>query len=962
MRKPIQKIFALSLATFLLFIVKVNAQSKSDVAINYIRSHPLLFHLNPGDVADVRLIDENTDNKTGISHVYLNQFYKGINVYSSVAGIHINSHNEVVYYNSSFQSDLDKKVKRTAPFLSAVASAAKALQHLNISLPNNLLQISPTIDKPAKPNEYLFAKGSIALQDISSQLMFLPSENGQINLVWKVNIYKADAKDWWDVFIDAKSGDVITKINTVVSCNFAPPTQTDLIIKNENSNPYSPDRVTNTDDFNILDRPVEAPSFAARTIVNSPWNLASAAASPFGWLNDGTLSYQYTRGNNVWAYLDTNNINTASSTGAANGGSGLDFNFPIDFTQSPASYTNAATTELFYATNTMHDIWYNYGFNEASRNFQKNNNGKGGVGNDFLDAESQDSRSLTPCVRDNANMATSPDGTSPRMQMYLWSSGANAKINSPTVNTANYPATSSATFGPCIANASVTADVLLADTLDGCTAFKNDSAMAGKIALLYRGTCPFTVKVKNAQNAGAIGVIVINNVSGSPINMGGTDTSIKIPSIMVSDVNGAIIRNIADTTVVNATLNTSTPELDGDLDNGIIFHEYGHGITHRLTGNGSTCMNNAERADEGWSDWYALVLTQKPGDNANTPRTIGTYVLGEPITGVGIRTQPYTYDTTIDSHTYKDVQTSGGEVHTIGEVWCSALWDMYWLMINKYGYDPNLYTGNGGNNKAMQLVIDGLKLQVCSPGFLDSRDAILKADSVDNAAANSCLIWSAFARRGMGFSAKQGSSNNTNDQKDTSDLPPSCSSITLPLTLLSLKASGIDNKINISWQTAAEYNNLGFELQRKSSLTDPFVTVATVAPKGNNGSGAAYSFDDMNVAGNVLYYYQLIQKDKDGRKNYSQVVTAMIHKSLSMNVSVYPNPADKRAYLQFGSGFNKQVSIKISDVFGRTMFNKTFNNVSNSNVELNISNFASGLYQINIDDKTHQATVRIIKK
>ena len=183
-----------------------------------------------------------------------------------------------------------------------------------------------------------------------------------------------------------------------------------------------------------------------------------------------------------------------------------------------------------------------------------------------------------------------------------------------------------------------------------------------------------------------------------------------------------------------------------------------------------------------------------------------------------------------DPHTYTDVKTSGGEVHAIGKVWCSALWDMYWLLINKYGYDSNLYTGTGGNNKAMQLVIDGFLLQVCNPGFFYSRNAILKADSIDNAAVNPCIIWSAFARMGMGFSALQGSSGSTNDQTEAFDLRITCSSV-LPVSFINLKAIAINNKINISWKTSEEYNNAGFDLQRKSSFTDPFITVATVVSK-----------------------------------------------------------------------------------------------------------------------------------
>ena len=959
--KPLQKI-SLPALLVVLFSLQANAQSKSKIAISYIRDHVALLKLNSADVADIRLIDENTDDKTGISHVYLSQFHKGIIVYNAVAGIHINSHNLIVSCRSTFRGNIGQKVITATPSLSAAASATKAFQHLNIPLVKSLANVSPIPGKSYKPNEYRFAKDGIALQDISSELMWFSSATtGQLTLVWKVNIYKADARDWWDVFVDAATGDIISKNNLVISCNFTPPAETDSALATVNTAPYSSDKTTAADDFNVIGRPAEAPSFASRSIINSPWNLAGAAGAPFGWLNDGTTSYTYTRGNNVWAYLDLNNSNTTSIPNSADGGAGLNFNFPIDFTMEPGAYGNAAVTQLFYASNSMHDIWYQYGFNEASRNFQKNNNSKGGSANDAVNAEAQDSRNSAPCVRNNANMSTSADGVSPRMQMYLWSAGANAKINSPAAIAGNHPASSSTTFGPCIATTAISGNVVIANAADGCAAFANAAAISGNIALVDRGTCGFTVKVKNAQLAGAVGVIVVNNVSGAPVTMGGTDATITIPSIMISDADGTAIKTQLGSATVNATLNTVNPELDGDLDNGIIFHEYGHGITHRLTGNGSTCMSNAERGDEGWSDWYALVGTQKPGDNANTARPIGTYVSQQAITGGGIRTRPYSFNMTIDPHTYADVQASGGEVHTIGEVWCSALWDMYWLMISKYGYDPDIYSGAGGNNKSMQLVIDGLKLQVCSPGFLDSRDAILKADTLDNAAANSCLIWNAFARRGMGYSAIQGSSANTNDQTAAFDIPAACSGVVLPVTVVLLKASGTDNNINVSWKTEAEYNNNEFELQRKSSLAEPFVNIATFEAKGINGSGADYSFTDNNVAPNVLYYYQLIQKDKDGKKNFSQVVTAMVHKHFS-NVSIYPNPADKIAFLQFGDRFGNDVSVKISDIFGRIVYNKILTNVVNSKVTLDVSHYAAGIYNISVNDKNGRETLRLVKK
>jgi hypothetical protein len=67
--------------------------------------------------------------------------------------------------------------------------------------------------------------------------------------------------------------------------------------------------------------------------------------------------------------------------------------------------------------------------------------------------------------------------------------------------------------------------------------------------------------------------------------------------------------------------------------------------------------------------------------------------------------------------------------------------------------------------------MDGLKLQTCSPGFVNGRDAILQADSILTGGENACAIWKGFAKRGLGFSASQGSSNSINDGVQAFDLP-----------------------------------------------------------------------------------------------------------------------------------------------------------------------------------------------
>ncbi|WP_107039222.1 T9SS type A sorting domain-containing protein [Brumimicrobium mesophilum] len=76
-----------------------------------------------------------------------------------------------------------------------------------------------------------------------------------------------------------------------------------------------------------------------------------------------------------------------------------------------------------------------------------------------------------------------------------------------------------------------------------CTAATNAAALAGKIAVVYRADCEFGDKVMNAEAAGAIACVIINNVPGAPISMGAgvNGPSVGIPAVMISDVDGATL-------------------------------------------------------------------------------------------------------------------------------------------------------------------------------------------------------------------------------------------------------------------------------------------------------------------------------------------------------------------------------------------------------------------------------------
>ncbi|MGH9848895.1 MAG: M36 family metallopeptidase, partial [Blastocatellia bacterium] len=185
-----------------------------------------------------------------------------------------------------------------------------------------------------------------------------------------------------------------------------------------------------------------------------------------------------------------------------------------------------------------------------------------------------------------------------------------------------------------------------------------------------------------------------------------------------------------------------TPQLDGDFDQGVIIHELTHGLSNRLVFNASGLSGlQAGGMGEGWSDYFGLVLLRSEADDLN-----GTYPVGQYVTNNqarGIRRFPYSANPQVFPLTFKDIALRN-QVHAIGEIWCNTLLEMRALLIQRYGYQE-------GQRQSIQLVVDGLKLTPRSPTFVDARNAILLADRVNNRSANQCLLWQAFAKRGLGF-------------------------------------------------------------------------------------------------------------------------------------------------------------------------------------------------------------------
>ncbi|KAJ2226557.1 hypothetical protein GGF40_002552 [Coemansia sp. RSA 1286] len=474
---------------------------------------------------------------------------------------------------------------------SSYISVKEALKRLSHHLKDDLLphQLSK-VDIDASTN--LDGEPEIALNGlpssfavdgkVSAQAALLRLDDGSLVETWDMTVEQDD--HWWNAQINARTG----KVDALVD--------------------WSNNYVAEPEAYRVYPWQVPDPSLGERVLIENP---SDPKASPKGWSR-----HNQTSGNNVFAqsnpdggYQWQHNFRPTSAERV--------FDYGLDLKSQPSSYIEAAITQLFYTNNFMHDLFYHYGFDEASGNFQDENFSGKGKGNDAVIANAQDGSGYN-----NANFATPPDGRHPKMRMYVW--------------------------------------------------------------------------------------------------------------------------------------DLTQPYRDGDLEQGIVVHEYTHGISIRLTGGpaNSNCLSYGESGGmgEGWGDIFATIIRLTADSTRDDDIPMGAYSANR-----GIRKYPYSTSLKTNPSTYGIMNGPAyWEVHAKGEVWAEIYYEVLWNLIDAHGFSDDLFSHDmtKGNTLALQLLVDGMKLQPCMPNFIDARDAILLADRQLTGGDNQCLIWKGFAKRGLGVDAE----------------------------------------------------------------------------------------------------------------------------------------------------------------------------------------------------------------
>lgn len=584
--------------------------------------------------------------------------------------------------------------------------------------------------------------------------------------------------DMYTTVVDAVRGQILFRKNLTESHPFSYRVYADAALRpmdGPNGNDEIPDR-TGT--------PVVPPrDFEAARLLTLDY---AGIPTQDPWMEVGATE---TRGNNADAYVDLNSPDGLNGDDFRAEITDVDtFDHPFDpelAADANDAQRKASIVHAFYVVNWLHDDFYANGFDEVAGNGQRDNYGRGGRDRDELRVEIQDYSGTN-----NANMSTPSDGARPRMQMYRWSGSTREALRgvSPASLATDYD-TAAASFGP--SDYDLTAEVVnVVDsggfiTADACDLpIVNAGDLVGKIAVVSRGNCEFLDKVQNVESAGAVGVIIVDNVSAA--GAFGIGTSIDpppqtIPTHSMTLQDGTDMRTaMASGTVEMRLARDGQRTFGSSLDTLVVAHEWGHYISNRLIANSSGLYNRQGRGmGEGWADFHGLLTTVEASDLSllSNPNFEGAYggtsYVGFRQPFFGIRRATYSRDFAKNAYTFRHIQLDeplptsmplaygqdgsfNNRVHSTGEIWGTILWGIYSDLLT----DPR-FSFEQAREGMKKLLVAGYKLTPAGPTLVEARDGILLA-ALGSQDPIYSQVWDVFASRGMGVGAQAPDRNSTN--------------------------------------------------------------------------------------------------------------------------------------------------------------------------------------------------------
>jgi hypothetical protein len=366
------------------------------VGRSFALNHDYLFDIDNAWIRGLELVARDRSGPNVLLR-YRQQAY-GIRVFQSDLRIHVSPAGEVL--------ELDFWLEQT-PFPADPREAGGAVT-IESALRCCVDGLEPTPQEPINrmPNPSEGTRHQTKLKvgpgsdEVIAQWIWFPVDR-RLRLAWHFDAVPSDSGVYYECIVDAQDGTLLFR-NSITFSEI-----TGLVFDTSSPQPSATP--------GVIPPSPNPPATLSRREVSF---AGDPDASPAGWVGPA----KETIGNNVTAREDKagDNETTPGATAKA-----LDdrFSFPLELgssAPSPANFTEAAVTSLFYWCNVAHDYFYKLGFTEAAGNFQEDNFGRGGLDKDSLRADAQDGIDLSPPLLNNANMSVPGEGSKPRMQMYLF--------------------------------------------------------------------------------------------------------------------------------------------------------------------------------------------------------------------------------------------------------------------------------------------------------------------------------------------------------------------------------------------------------------------------------------------------------------------------------------------------------------------------------------------------------------
>ena len=184
------------------------------IALDDLRAHAHELGLTPSDVQDAVVSSDTTSANTGVSHVYVSQRHRGIDVWGAVMTVNVSRDGRVINRAGTFVTGIAAKIGRTTPALTPVQAVQSAARHLDLTFTEPIRIIRAPI---GAAHEATLSAGGVAEKAIPVKLVLFPLEAGAVRLAWYVEVEERSTDHWWVVLIDAESGALLHKSDRVVA-------------------------------------------------------------------------------------------------------------------------------------------------------------------------------------------------------------------------------------------------------------------------------------------------------------------------------------------------------------------------------------------------------------------------------------------------------------------------------------------------------------------------------------------------------------------------------------------------------------------------------------------------------------------------------------------------------------------------------------------------------------------------